>query len=220
MAVIVKITATSDLACPWCYLGRAFLNLALDEARASFPNTKFEVHWRAFMIDPNTKKDGEDYLAYNERRWGSDGWTFELREKSRRYKSVAFGNWKIWPNTFNAHRILRWARESSGPEAEDRLLDVLLTMCYEQGENISLADTCVKAVQALGNLNVDGAKEVFARNLFVNEVIAEDTMAKRQNIRGVPHFVVTRSDSANPISLHGCNPPEKWAAVFRQLATK
>ena len=36
------------------------------------------------MIDPGTQENGEDYLAYNRRRWGSDGWTHSLRAKGRR----------------------------------------------------------------------------------------------------------------------------------------
>jgi predicted DsbA family dithiol-disulfide isomerase len=221
MANVVKITVTSDLACPWCYLGRAFLNLALDQARRDFPNTKFEIHWRAYMIDPRTNENGEDYLAYNERRWGSDGWTYELRAKSKQYSSVAFGNWKTWPNTFNAHRVLRWARETAGAEAEDELLDILLRMCYEEGENISLGATCVRAVEKMGKLNVQGAKEVFEKKLFVNEVAQEDALAKqRQTIHGVPYFVVAAGGSSREVVLKGCNPPERWAGLFQQIAHK
>ena len=35
------------------------------------------------MIDPNTKKTGEDYLEYNKRRWGSDSWTNDLKERGK-----------------------------------------------------------------------------------------------------------------------------------------
>lgn len=214
----VNIVATSDLACPWCYLGRAFLNMALHDARTKYPNATFQVHWRAFMIDPGTAPNGEDYLAYNRRRWGGDGWTRELRAKAEATPTVRFAKWTTWPNTLNAHRVMRWARSVGGPAAEDALLDVLLTMCYEEGENISLVETCIKAVEKVEGLNVEEARKVFKDGQFLREVVAEDTDAKEgQQIDGVPFFVIASDGKGRPFALGGCNPPHAFLSVFDKL---
>ena len=42
---------------------------------------------------------GEEYLAYNQRRWGSDGWTHSLR-RSGKPDGATFSDWQWWPNTF------------------------------------------------------------------------------------------------------------------------
>jgi predicted DsbA family dithiol-disulfide isomerase len=192
--------------------------MALDDARRKYPSAAFQVHWRAFMIDPGTATNGEDYLAYNRRRWGGDGWTHELRQKAKVTPTVRFANWKTWPNTLNAHRIMRWARSSGGPPAEDALLGVLLSQCYEEGENISLPETCIKAVEKVGNLNVDDARKVFKEGLFFREVVAEDTEAKEeQQIDGVPFFVIAPAEKGRPFVLGGCNPPNAFLSVFDKI---
>lgn len=40
---------------------------------------KVHVSFSPYMIDMGTQPLGEDYLAYNERRWGGDGWTASMK---------------------------------------------------------------------------------------------------------------------------------------------
>ena len=90
------------------------------------------------MIDPGTQENGEDYLAYNRRRWGSDGWTHSLRAKGRKV-GAPFADWKIWPNTLRAHQLLRFAPR----EKEAQLKKACFEAIYEQGENVSDPETCL-----------------------------------------------------------------------------
>ncbi|EKX51932.1 hypothetical protein GUITHDRAFT_102543 [Guillardia theta CCMP2712] len=77
----------SDLACPWCYVGKDNLDAAIANFRKSGGTENIEVHWKPFMIDPATAKEGEEYMAYNRRRWGSDGWTYSLPGRRDKYES-------------------------------------------------------------------------------------------------------------------------------------
>ena len=71
------INATSDLACPWCYVGAK----RLENAAKKFENSlKVEVRWTPYMIDMRTKPEGEDYNAYCQRRWGGDGWVPGMKQ--------------------------------------------------------------------------------------------------------------------------------------------
>jgi predicted DsbA family dithiol-disulfide isomerase len=91
-------------------------------------------------------------------------------------------------------------------------------MCYEEGENISLPDTCIRAVQKMSDLDVAQAKKVFAEGLFYREVIADDTDAKEgDSIDGVPYFVVSAEGSKRGIALAGCNPPATFMSVFQKV---
>ena len=87
-------------------MGAKNLDAAIDQVKGEGVETS--VSWEPFMIDPGTQENGEDYLAYNRRRWGSDGWTHSLRAKGRKV-GAPFANWKIWPNTLRAHQLLRFA---------------------------------------------------------------------------------------------------------------
>lgn len=98
------------------------------------------------MIDPQTKPDGEEYMTYNRRRWGSDGWTHAMRAAGRK-EGVMYANWKFWPNTTHASRLLLLAERHGLGEA---LIGRLYAMCYEEGENVSLRETVARAAVAVG----------------------------------------------------------------------
>jgi len=96
-----------------------------------------------FMIDPGTQPGGEEYRAYNERRWGGDGWTRSMKASGRK-EGAPYENWKWWPNTTHASRLLMFAERFG---LGDRVLGVLYSMCYEEGENVSLRGTVARAAE-------------------------------------------------------------------------
>ena len=49
------------------------LSKALAKFGESQPTVPVRIRYFPFMIDPGTKADGEEYMAYNRRRWGGDG---------------------------------------------------------------------------------------------------------------------------------------------------
>ena len=57
-----------------------------------------------YMIDTATRAEGEEYRAYNNRRWGSDGWTHQLRRSSR--GTAGYNDWRWWPNTLKVSTTL------------------------------------------------------------------------------------------------------------------
>ena len=70
---VVKIQMYSDFACPWCHLGYRRLQKA--KHLASLKGIETQIIYKAVLIDPKTNPNGEDYLDYNNRRWGGDYWT-------------------------------------------------------------------------------------------------------------------------------------------------
>jgi predicted DsbA family dithiol-disulfide isomerase len=82
------------------------------------------------MIDPSTKSSGEDYLAYNERRWGSDSWTLQLKQIGQQI-GCNFKNWKFWANTLKAHMLLQ---ESKKIGKEEEVIFDLYRLSYEEGQ--------------------------------------------------------------------------------------
>ena len=80
---------------------------------------KTEVKYLACIIDPETASNGEEYLAYNQRRWGSDGWTQDLRRSAKQDGAAEFKNWVIWPNTIQAHIALGYFEKNYGTVETD-----------------------------------------------------------------------------------------------------
>ena len=86
------------------------LSKALALFGESQPTVSVRIHYFPFMIDPSTKAEGEEYKAYTQRRWGGDGWTHSMRALGAR-EGAPYANWKTWPNTTHASRMLMQAEQ-------------------------------------------------------------------------------------------------------------
>lgn len=176
------------------------------------------------MIDPNTKIDGEEFEAYNARRWGGSGWTGGLR-RSGREVGANFGNWRTWPNTLRAHQLIAYVtnpdRRGGGVDEDDddrpRAMGVVVpappppstSECnaaifdamYEGGDNVSLTETLVKiGTERLGvsDEEVPALRSFLETNAGVDGVMREIQSGRRRyNIQGVPHFIVGAMDGEN-----------------------
>lgn len=202
------------------------MKAAVDQAEKS--GAEVEVQYRPYMIDPNTQKAGEDYTAYNRRRWGGDGWTHSLRDRGKQM-GLPFSNWKTWPNTFNAHRLCVWLEEKDSHNAsltskqkKQRGVDLVnkfYELTYEQGANISTVDGAARAVEELGFGTRAEVEEWLKRGSGEREVAEADSYAKRDlDIHGVPFFVISKSNSDDrPVALNGAQGTGAFLNAFRQV---
>ena len=189
----VQIDATSDLACPWCYVAYRRMVAAIHKFDAVID---FQINWHPFMIDKKTQKQGEEYLAYNIRRWGGDGWVHDMKRTSRK-DGCLFSNWRTWPNSFNAHRLMLLAKRVSWQEAHEIKL-ALFEKCYEEGQNISDVNVLISIGEESGLPNCEDYMNSETGN---EEVTQDDYDAKRRGVTGVPDFVITCG--AREAALHG-----------------
>lgn len=209
--MMINIDVYSDLSCPWCYVGKA----CLDKAIQKFTDASITVNWHPYIIDKNTAPQGEDYMAYNTRRWGSDGWTRSLR-KAGQQDGLEFKNWKTWPNSLHGHRLIHLAGTQKGPEGQAKAKDLLFRMIYEDGKNVSDVDTLIEAAKELG---LKGGEDYLKSSCDVNLVLSEDSHAKsHMKISGVPYFVISSDDKQKKaVSLSGAQGTEQFLAAFSHV---
>ena len=81
----VKIDIVSDVVCPWCYLGKARLEAALD----ALPGIEAEIHWRPYMLDPSIPRTGVDRKAYMEAKFGAGPRLGQIHEQLNGFGKVA-----------------------------------------------------------------------------------------------------------------------------------
>mmetsp|Transcript_37603 Transcript_37603/g.77251 ORF Transcript_37603/g.77251 Transcript_37603/m.77251 type:complete len:154 (-) Transcript_37603:21-482(-) len=152
-------------------------------------------------------------MAYNRRRWGSDGWTYSLPGKRDGSK---FRNWKVWPNTLHASRLIHLAGERGGWELQHKAKGLVFELIYERGENASDLKVLVNAAKELG---LEGAEGYLTSGEGVSEVKREAKEASRAGIGGVPFFVVYQAgDSADPITFSGAQPVKTFLQCLKQLS--
>ena len=198
---VITVDIWSDIACPWCYVGETNYKIARESFLKANPNVKIQTNFHAYMIDPDTKENGEEYLAYNRRRWGGDGWTYSLREAGKKI-GCTFSNWKTWPNTFKGHTLISAGTKIGKGE---EVLDELFKKTYEEGENISLKENLDKVAQKFGITEWDTEENK-------KSVIRDDQTGKRTyDIEGVPYFIIGKN------ALEGAQPPKAFLSALNKL---
>src|ERR1700742_319753 len=133
MAKTLTVDVWSDIACPWCYIGKRRFETAL----AQFGQRDSVVlHWRSFELDPSAPAQRDNAQPYAERlakKYGSSVAQAEQRidhiTELAAAEGLPFDFERIRPgNTFNAHRLLHLARERGlQPALKERFLRGYLT---------------------------------------------------------------------------------------------
>lgn len=198
-----------------------------------------EIEWKPYQIDPGTDPNGEEFEAYNRRRWGSSGWTLDLKRQGARDGGGAmFKDWQWWPNTSKAHQFIQYGKEQNGDDNAasgsgsnfdtDHANAVLFDALYEHGENLSSTETLLQIAAReypawdAGDLRnyLDGNKGL----QLVKQEIQDGR--RRYGISGVPFFVIehktTEGGSAGshhkPYGFSGAQASSTFVEIFEELS--
>jgi predicted DsbA family dithiol-disulfide isomerase len=203
----LSIDVWSDVACPWCYVGKRRLELAL----ARFPHRdQVDVVWRSFELDPAAPKivdasvTAVPYAARLARKYGT-----AITEAERRIADMAavaardgleVHFERVRPgNTFDAHRLLHRAGERGVQnEVKERFFRGYFTDGVAIGESSELAALAVAA-----GLPPDDVAEVLATDAHAEDVREDERAAQAIGVRGVPFFAID-----GRYGLSGAQPPE------------
>jgi predicted DsbA family dithiol-disulfide isomerase len=200
----------SDIACPWCYVGKRRFAAAL----ARFEHRdEVRVQWRSFELDPAAPRersvDGATHLA---EKYGTS--REEALAMQRRMTDVAAGEGLDFRfdlarggNTFDAHRLLHLAAARGAQDAaKERFMRAYLTEGEPIGDPAALELLAVEA-----GLPAEEVREVLGGDRFAAEVRADERTAAALGIHAVPFFVVDRA-----LGAAGAQPPEVLGELLRQ----
>ena len=187
------------------------LDNAKSQLTASRPGAKIMVHYHPFMIDPATQPDGEAYMAYNERGWGSDGWTYSMKRMGRK-EGAPYANWVTWPNTTHCSRLLLLAEKHG---LGDAVIGRLYKACYEEGENVSLRATVARIARDAG---VPGGEEYVNSDagLLALSQHLQSSRCNGKRVRAAPTFGL-RVDKATA-DFSGARETDEWLSILEQCA--
>ena len=169
------------------------------------------MHYHPFLIDPGTQPDGEPYLAYNERRWGGDGWTGSMKRMGRK-EGAPYANWVTWPNTRHCSRLLLLAEKHG---LGDAVIGRLYSACYEEGQNVSLKETVARVARDVG---VPGGEEFVMgdQGLLELEESLRNPVANGKRVRAAPTFMLRVDGAAHVFS--GAQEADAWLSILEQCA--
>jgi predicted DsbA family dithiol-disulfide isomerase len=208
----------SDVACPWCYVGRRNLQVAI----ADFDELdRPDVRWRAFQLDPTVPADGTDAEPYFAARFGADVAKFDESRERLSAMGEELGidfRWdrqRIVPNTRLAHRVIAAARQL---DEHEQVLDAIFAAYFERGIDIGSAPALLQVVAEqlddapLAARILELAIDDAAVSAQVDEDIAE---ARALEITGVPCFVADRA-----IAVPGAVPAPVLAQLLAEAASR
>jgi predicted DsbA family dithiol-disulfide isomerase len=182
----------SDIACPWCYIGKRRFERAL----AGFEHADdVNVRWRSFELDPDAPHEREgDRASRIARKYGLG--LDQVREMERELLSQAAGEGLDFRldvqrsgTTFDGHRLVHLANEHGlGDQMKERLLQAY----FSEGELISDHDSLLALGIEVG-LPDEEVRELLAGDRFAEEVRDDERTAVELGITAVPTFVVDRA---------------------------
>lgn len=208
----VRIDFVSDVVCPWCAIGLASLEQALERVRGEI---EADIHFQPFELNPQLGPEGEDAVGHLEKKYGMTAAQAATNQEAIRERGAALGftfdmerRTRIY-NTFDAHRLLHWA----GLEGRQRdLKHALLRAYFTDGRNVSDHDTLVDIAAAVG-LPETGAREILASEAYAEEVRADEQYFQQAGIHAVPAVILERKHLVS-----GGQPVEVFERALRQVA--
>lgn len=206
----LQIDIWSDIACPWCSIGKRRMEAALEK----FPHKDdVKITWRAFELNPAAPKaEPASGGAYAERLAKKYGWSVKAAQdrldsmvELAKKDGLEFRFDRIQPgNTFDAHRLVHLAEKRGKQDAmKERLLKAYMT----EGEQMSDPATLVRLATEVG-IDADEAQALVSSDDFANEVRADEREAHQIGISGVPFFVIGR------YGVSGAQPAESLLQVL------
>lgn len=200
----------SDVACPWCYIGKRRFEAAL----AQFDHADdVNVTWRSFELDPSAppEREGDSATSLAQKY----GITVErAKEMHQRVTDAAAGEGLPFRldiqrrgSTFDAHRMIHLAEEHG---LQDEMKERLMKAYFTEGELVSDPDTLARLAAEVG-LPEDEARTTVTSDRFADEVRADERTAAEIGISAVPTFVVDRA-----LGVSGAQPPEQLLELLRQ----
>jgi len=199
----MKVEIWSDIACPWCYIGKR----RFEEALRAFPERDaLEITWRSFELDPSAptvqEKPTVELLATKYRMpleqaqgmmdnmtasGAADGITFRFDRS-------------ISGNTFDAHRLIHFAA-TTGRRAEmvERLFAAYFTDGIAMGDRAALARLATDV-----GLEPDDVSVMLESDAYAADVREDEARAQQLGISGVPFFAIDEKygvSGAQPASV-------------------
>ena len=207
---MVKLDILSDPICPWCYIGKANLDRALEQAG----DHPFEIEWHPFQLNPDMPLAGMDRREYLETKFGGKDAAIQVYARIADAAEAAgleidFGAIKRTPNTLNAHRLIHWA----GIEGKQTAVVAAMFVAYfKDGRDLGDVDVLADIADTAG-LDAAMVRQLLQGDSDIDDIKARDAWAREKGVTGVPTFVVAQQHA-----VPGAQPPEMWANVIAEIS--
>ena len=208
----LRIDFVSDVVCPWCAIGLASLEQALERTNGV---VEAELHFQPFELNPQLGAEGEDAAEHLQEKYGMQVEQVAANQESIRRRGADLGfifdmerRRRVY-NTFDAHRLLTWAEE----EGRQRdLKHALLRAYFTDGRDVSDHET-LAAIAGEAGLPAGRAREILGSEAYAEDVRTVEQFFQKQGIHAVPAVIIERRHL-----ISGGQPVEVFERALREIA--
>ncbi len=206
---MITLDIHSDPICPWCYIGKAQLDRALE----SRPDHPFHIRWHPFQLNPDMPPEGmarDDYLAL---KFGDDQGILDAYRPVVEAAEAAGLELDLpaitrTPNTRDAHRLIHWAGLEGRQSA---MVSALFRAYFREGRDIGARDVLLDLAAQTG-LERDMIARLLDAGADVDLIAQADRAARARGIQAVPFFIID-----GQYATSGAQPVEVWQNVIDEL---
>ncbi len=209
---MTRLDIFSDPICPGCYIGKTFLDRAL-ESRPSHP---FVIEWHPFQLNPAMPAGGVDRRSYLETKFGGKANAVAVYARIEEAAEAAglkidFAKIQRTPNTMNAHRLIHWAGLE---QRQNAVVSALFRAYFLEGLDIGVPEVLARIA---GKAGMDEAvtARLLATDADFDDIAARDADARRKGVQAVPTFLIARQYVQS-----GAQPVVMWQNVIDDLAAQ
>ncbi len=214
MSETIRVDIWSDIACPWCYLGKHRFEEGVAAFKQKNPDIEIEVEGHSFELAPDTPENFEgteiDFLTKHKGMSRDQveqmlGQMTQLAEA----EGLEFDFERVQhTNTRRSHRVLHLAK-SQGLQAE--MQERLFKAYFSEGVNVSDPDALAALGEEVG-LDSDEIRDAFDDEDLGDAVDADITRARMLGANGVPYFLFDEK-----YAVPGAQGAEVFADVLGQV---
>jgi len=210
----MQIDIVSDIACPWCAIGYARLQRAMQELA---PDYQFTVQWHAFELNPAHSGQGEPILPALAKKYGRS--EDEMRAAQANMMAIAKDlgvnfeklQERLTANTFDAHRLVKWAGEQ-GRQTE--MKQALFEAYFGKALDVSDTNVLTDCVESVG-LDADAASQVLASDQYTTAVREDEAKYQQAGVTSVPAFIIN-----DKYLISGAQEPEVLVKALQDIAAE
>lgn len=208
----IHIDIVSDIACPWCAIGYARLEKALQGLP---PELQTSIEWHAFELNPDPNQQAEPILPALSKKYGRSEAEMEQAQAQMTEIATALGlNFKKMQerytcNTFDAHRLVKWAQQF---DKQTAMKKALFDAYFGQAEDVSKHSVLLTCAEKVG-LDTKKAASVLESGDYQAEVRADEQRYQQAGVTAVPAFIINQK-----YVINGAQESEVLVQALQQIS--
>ena len=214
MKTRLKIDFVSDVSCPWCVIGLRGLQSGLSRLSDSIDA---DIVFRPFELNPTMPPEGQNIVEHIAQKYGSTPEQSAANRAMIRDRAAAVGFTMVTDddsriyNTFDAHRLLHWAKTQGVQQA---LKEALFELYFTNNGDPSSHESLALVATAVG-LDPIEAKAILSSDRYADDVRKEEQFWQSRGISSVPVVVINER-----YLISGGQPPEAFEQALRDIAAE